>query len=709
MKSTLDSGQNQGESKNLGKACSNIRELCLQGRLQEVVHMLYQMDHRGLQALSDDYVLILQQCISRQALAEAKRVYALCLKSGFEPDLFLGTRIVKMYAECGRLIDARHVFDIMPERDVVSWSVMIAGYAQHGFGVDSLKLFEQMQQQGVNPDKVVYVSALKSCASLAATEKGRHIHACIIESGIETDNFVWNTFVDMYAKCGSIEQAQHEFMKMPRRNVVSWNTMIAGYVHDGFWQEALKLFEQMQEKGVKPDKFTLTSVLNACACGDCFDQGKRIHALIFSTSEFESDVRIGNAVVDMYAKCGDLEHAYQVFQEMPVRNVVSWTSLITGYAKHELGKEALQFYKQMQREGVKPDKVTFISAVNACASIPSLQEGKLVHRDFVESGFELDLSVGNSLIDMYAKCSSLEHACIVFNTLSAPNVCSWTTMISGYAQHGLFEKSLELFWHMLHERVNLDRVTFVSALNACAGMASLEQGTQIHAHIIYSGAELDVFVGSALVDMYAKCGSLLHACQVFDKIPVRNIVSWTAIVSAHAQHGNGKAVSQLIQQMHGEGVKIDTMASVCVLSACSHTGLVEEGRRFFDSMIEDYGIKPTVEHYACMVDLLGRAGHLAEAVDLIHKMPFQPTRIVWTALLGACRTFGNMEIAKQATEGLLRLESQDASTYVLLSNISSASRTSEQESSDNDIRCVSVKDPGYMGDPSTSVEVQQVQ
>uniref|UniRef100_UPI0040747504 Synthetic PPR-DYW protein n=1 Tax=synthetic construct TaxID=32630 RepID=UPI0040747504 len=454
-------------------------------------------------------------------------------------------------------------------------------------------------------------------------------------------------------------------------SVFSWNSKIRGYARNGQPEEALSLYSQMRRSGIKPDNYTFPFVLKACASLSSLKEGKQIHGHVIK-SGFESDVYVQSALIDMYAKCGELEDARKVFDEMPERNVVSWNAMISGYAQNGQSEEALELFREMQQEGIKPSEFTFCSVLSACASLGSLEMGKQIHGYVIKSGFESIVFVGNALIDMYAKCGSIEDARKVFDEMPERTVVSWTAMISGYAQNGQSEEALELFREMQREGVKPDEVTLPSVLSACANLGALEQGKQIHAYVIKSGFESDVFVGSALIDMYAKCGSIEDARKVFDKMPERDVVSWNAMIAAYAQHGHGKEALQLFQQMQQEGVKPSEVTFTSILSACSHAGLVDEGHHYFESMSPDYGITPRVEHYGCMVDLLGRAGRLDEAEDLIKSMPFQPNVVVWGTLLGACRVHGDVERGERAAERILELDPESAAPYVLLSNIYAA-------------------------------------
>ncbi|KAJ7569148.1 hypothetical protein O6H91_01G063500 [Diphasiastrum complanatum] len=596
-----------------------------------------------------------------------------------------------MYSKCGSVLDAHKVFSNMPQRNVYSWTAIISAYADSGQGEEAINLFQQMQRTGLAPDKVVFVVVLKACASLAALEQGKQLHSDIIKRGFQSDVIVGSTLVDMYAKCGCTDDARELFNNMSERDVVSWNAMIAGYAQNGLGKEALALYEQMKQEGVQPDKITFVVLLKACASLAALEQGKQLHSDIIERG-FQSDVIVGNTLVDMYAKCGCTEDARELFNNMSERDVVSWNAMIVGYAQNGLGKEALALYEQMKQEGVQPNKVTFTCVLSACASLAALAQGKQLHYDIIKRGFQSDVIVSSTLVDMYAKCGCTDDARELFNNMSERNVVSWSAMIAGYAQNGLGKEALALYEQMKQEGVQPDIVTFTCVLSACASLAALEQGKQLHSDIIKRGFQSDVIVGSTLIDMYAKCGCIEDARELFNYMSERNVVSWSAMIAGYAQNGLGKEALALYEQMKQEGVQPDNVTFTCVLSACAHSRLVDEGRYVFDSMCKDHDVTPTKEHYACMVDLLVRAGCWADAELFINKMPIQPDSVVWMTLLGAARNHGHVEIGRRAFDLVVKLEPKNAAPYVLLSNIyATAGRKDELAKIRNEMKDVGVK------------------
>ena len=637
----------------------------------EAYELFLQMKREGFKPNAITYISILNACASAGALEWVKEVHTHAREAGFESDVRVGNALVHMYAKCGSIDDARLAFDKMEERDVVTWTVMIGGLAEHGCGHEAYGLFLQMKREGLKPDAFTYASILNACASAGALEWVKEVHRHAREAGFESDVRVGNALVHMYAKCGSIDDARLAFDKMEERDVVTWTVMIGGLAQHGCGHEGYVLFQQMQLGGFKPNAITYISILNACASAGALEWVKEVHTHAREAG-FESDVRVGNALVHMYAKCGSIADAHLAFDKMEERDVVTWNVMIGGLAEHGCGHEAYELFLQMKREGLKPDAFTYASILNACASAGALEWVKEVHTHAREAGFESDVRVGNALVHMYAKCGSIDDARLAFDKMEERDVVTWNVIIGGLAEHGCGHEAYVLFQQMQLEGFKPNAITYMSILNACASAGDLEWVKEVHRHAREAGFESDVRVGNALVHMYAKCGSIADARLTFDKMEERDVVTWNVMIGGLAQHGCGHEALEVFRSMIADGVKPNEISFVAVLSACSHSGLVDEGRRLFLAMTQDYGIEPTVVLCNCMVDVVGRAGHLEEAKLFIDKMPVEPNEATWGALLGACRTYGNVDLGKLAANELLKLEPKDASAYVLLSNIYAA-------------------------------------
>eukprot|EP01018_Ginkgo_biloba_P019323 Gb_30147 [translate_table: standard] len=520
-----------------------------------------------------------------------------------------------------------------------------------------------MDYRGIRADTSTYASLLQGCLNNKALPEGKRVHAHMTERGFKPGIYLETTLVAMYAKCGSLVNARKVLDEMPKRNVVSWTTLIAAYARYGYDEEALTLFYQMQRTGIEPNEFTFASVLPACANLASLELGKEVHEEIIR-SGFHSNVFVGSALVDMYVKCRSIKDAREVFDKMPDRNVVSWNAMITGYAQNGNVDAAFKLFQKMPAQ----DMVSWNAMIAGYAQNGYVNEALV----FFQKMPDRDVVSWNTMIAGYAQNGLVDEAMKLFQKMREPDVFSWNMMIAGYAQNGHIEKALDLFRRMRLTDVIPDSDSFTAVLPVSAHLAALEHGKAVHEDIIRNGFQSDVFVGSALIDMYAKCGRIDKARKIFNRMQRRNVVSWTAMIVGYAMHGCGKEALKLFEQMQHSGTNPDHVTFVGVLSACRHAGLVDDGWQYFNRMSRDYQITPAVQHYCCMVDLLGRAGRLDEAHDFINKMPIKPDAAVWGSLLGSCRIHNNIELGEFAAKQLFELDPNNAAHYVLLSNLYAA-------------------------------------
>ncbi|KAH9288067.1 hypothetical protein KI387_032184, partial [Taxus chinensis] len=410
----------------------------------EALALFHQMQRTDVQPNQFTFASILTTCAKIRALEQGMDIHQSIMERGFLLDIVIANALVDMYLKCGSTQMACELFDKMPQKNVVSWTSMIAGYTQNGFVEKALETFKQMQLVGVNPNSTTFASLLSACAKMGALEQGMDIHESIMERGFLSDVVVANALVDMYAKCGSIQKARALFDNMPQKDIISWNAIIVGYAQNGFVEKALETFKEMQLVGVKPDSTTFASILPACAKMGALEQGMDIHQSIMEMG-FLSDVIVASALVDMYAKCGSIHKACELFNRMPQRNVISWTAMIAGYAQNGFVEKALETFKQMQSTGVMPDFTTFASILSACAKMGALEQGLYIHQSIIESGVLSNVVVVNALIDMYAKCGSIHKARDLFEKMHQRDAISWNAMVAGYAQNGFCKDALKLF------------------------------------------------------------------------------------------------------------------------------------------------------------------------------------------------------------------------------------------------------------------------
>ncbi|XAR49248.1 hypothetical protein NMG60_11032375 [Bertholletia excelsa] len=488
----------------------------------------------------------------------------------------------------------------------------------------------------------------------------------------KTPSILVTNLIKSYSEEGLINRARQLFDEMPERDVVAWTAMISGYVLCCQDSRALIMFREMMREGkAHPNAFTVSSALKACKGMKSMCCGAQIHGLAIKQG-INSNLYVDNSLLDMYAtSCVTMDSAYMVFQEIHPKNSVSWTALITGYTHLGDGYTALQVFRKMLSEEVEASAFCFSIAVRASTSLSSHACGRQIHAAVIKHGFESNISVMNSILDMYCRCDCLAEANRCFFGMREKDLITWNTLIAGYVKLNSI-KSLKLFIQMQSEGFTPNCFTFTSVITACAKLAVLSSGQLVHGGIIRRGLQGDTALANSLIDMYSKCGNVADSHKIFRKMLHRNLVSWTSMMIGYGSNARGKDAVALFDDMINSGVRPDRVVFMAVLIACSHAGLVDEGLSYFKSMIYDYNIIPDQEIYGCAVDLLGRAGRVKEAYELMESMPFKPDESVWGAFLGACRAHNLPNMGELAEQRILRLRPNVPGTYLMLSNIYAA-------------------------------------
>ncbi|CAI9086972.1 OLC1v1020917C1 [Oldenlandia corymbosa var. corymbosa] len=603
------------------------------------------------------------------------QLHGTVIKRGFTSNIYVGNALIDMYGKCGRLEDAKAVFDLMLERDcvswnsivtactangmvndaleflrrmssgeddvaptVVSWSAVIGGLAQNGYDEEAIDMLYSMLEAGFKPNAQTLASVLPACARLQRLGLGKEIHGYLFRHLFMHNSFVVNGLVDLYRRCGKMETAQILFLLFSTRNEVSYNTMIVGYFETGEISRAEELFDEMELEGRR-------DVIN------------------------------------------------------------SWNSMISGYVNNSMMDKALTLFRDLVSKDVKANSYTLGSVLTAIADTASSRIGKEVHSYAIGRGMQSDTFVGGALVEMYCKCKDLNAAQKAFDEVIEKDTPTWNVLISGYAQlkanqesincllqkmkedgfdpnvytwNGIIaghvendnnEVALQLFLAMQSSsNIRPDIYTIGIILPVCSRLATIDRGMQAHAFAIKRGFESEPHVGVALLDMYAKCGNLKYSKRVYNRIRNSNLVTENAMLSAYATHGEGEEGITFFRRLLVNGFNPDGVTFLSALSCCVHAGSVEEGRECYN-MMAYYDVKPTLKHYTCLVDLLSRAGLLQEAYKVISKMPMKPDSVIWGALLGGCVIHGNIEIGELAAENLIELEPNNTANHVMLGNL----------------------------------------
>ncbi|KAK7245163.1 hypothetical protein RIF29_39998 [Crotalaria pallida] len=650
---------------------SYISLMCKQHHYKEALGAfdLY-LKNPSIQLEPSTYTNLVLACTNARSLEYGKKIHDHILKSRYQPDVILQNHILNMYGKCGSLKDARKVFDAMQQRNVISWTLMISGYSQNGQAKDAIIMYIQMLRSGHFPDQLTFGSIIKACFIAGDIDLGKQLHAHVIKSGFGHHIIAQNALISMYTKFGQITDASDVFTMIANKDLISWGSMITGFTQVGYEVEALYLLRDMLRQGVyQPNEFIFGSVFSACSGLLEPEFGRQIHGL---SAKFGlgRNVFAGCSLCDMYAKFGLLSSAKMAFYQIENPDLVSWNAIIATFANSGDADEAISIFCEMIHMGLIPDSITFLSLLCACGNPMTLNQGMQIHSHIIKIGFDKDAAVCNSLLSMYTKCSNLHDAFAVFKDTSGnANTVSWNAILSACLQHKQPGEAFRLFKQMLFSENKPDSVTITNLLGTCAELACLEVGNQVHCFSVKSGLDLDASVGNGLIDMYAKCGSLKQARDVFDSIQNPDVVSWSSLIVGYAQFGLGHEALTLFRMMKSLGVQPNEVTYLGVLSACSHIGLVKEGWHLYKTMKVEHGIAPTREHFSCMVDLLARAGCLYEAETFIKKTGFYPDNTTWKTLLASCKTHGNADIAKRAAENILKLDPSNSSVLVLLCNI----------------------------------------
>nr|XP_043621578.1 pentatricopeptide repeat-containing protein At5g39350 [Erigeron canadensis]XP_043621579.1 pentatricopeptide repeat-containing protein At5g39350 [Erigeron canadensis]XP_043621580.1 pentatricopeptide repeat-containing protein At5g39350 [Erigeron canadensis] len=620
---------------------------------------------------------LLYSYAAKKSLTDITKLHGHLIISGFLAQWessYVPGLLASGYALSGHVPYARQLFDVLHLRTKRAYNSMIRLYTEKGYPYNALEVFLEMFKSGrMKADRLTYPHVVKACAELSMSQFGLSVHGLVISTGVDSNTFVGNSLLAMYMSFGEQDGARRVFDEMHDKCVVSWNTLISGYFRNGCANESLRVFNEMVNAGEDIDKATVLSVLPACAYLKELDVGRKVHDLVKEKGLAES-LFVRNALVDMYVKCGQMDDARIMFNETSERDVVTWTSMVNGYIVNGDAQSAISLCPFMMLEGVRPNALTLASLLSACAALKDLKQGKSFHGWALKNYLDSDVNVETGLIDMYAKCAFVTYSFSVFNKTSKTRTAPFNAILSGCSENGLGREAIMLFKEMRLEGVVTNEATLKSLLPAYAITTDLKQVTSFHGYLIRSGFLSKSDLATGLIDIYSKCGALEQAHMAFNEVPSkkRDIILWSVIIAGYGKHGNGEVALSLFNQMVRSGVEPNEVTFTSVLHACSHSGLVDEGLSLFRFLLKDQKVNPRPSHYTCIIDLLGRAGRLEEAYELIATMPTAPNHTVWGALLAACAVHENVELGEVAAKWLFELEPENTGNYILMGNIYSA-------------------------------------
>lgn len=593
---------------------------------------------------------------------QARQIQTQSLKRGINQFLHVNTALIDLYMKLGLTSHARQLFEDMSFRDVVSWNVLICGYSQNGYLYDALQLFVHMLRESFRPNQTTIVGLLPSCGRPELILQGRSIHGFGIKAGLCCDPQLKNALTSMYAKCYDLEASQFLFEEMAEKNVVSWNTMIGAYGQNGLLEKAVLCFKEMLREGLQPSSVTMVNLMSANAVPET------VHCYIIKCG-FTNDASVVTSLVCLYAKQGFTDMAKLLYEHYPTKDLISLTAITSSYSEKGDIESAVECFIQTLKLDVKPDAVALISVLHGITSPSHFVIGCSFHGYGLKSGLSTDCLVTNGLISMYCRFDEIEAALSLFFNMREKPLITWNSVISGCVQAGKSSDAMELFCKMNMCGQKPDAITIATLLSGCCQLGNLRIGETLHSYILRNNVKVEDFTGTALIDMYSKCGRLDYAEKVFYSIKDPCLATWNSIISGYSLFGLEHKAFRCYSELQEHGLEPDKITFLGVLAACTHGGLVYLGMEYFRIMTEECGLMPSLQHYACIVGLLGRAGLFKEAIEFINNMDIRPDSAVWGALLSACCIQQEVKLGECLAKKLFLLNHKNGGFYVLMSNL----------------------------------------
>ncbi|KAJ8546370.1 hypothetical protein K7X08_018953 [Anisodus acutangulus] len=598
------------------------------------------------------------------------QLHSLTIRTGLLYDTHLAAKLTELYVELLPVHNARKLFDEIPHPSIYTCNRILQRFCGNKRYEEVLShfsstfLFEK-------PDHFTLLFVLKACSALNALNFGKTIHGLGKKHGnIDSNMFLGSGLIDMYSKCGNMDDALRTFEEYSKPDIVLWTTLVTGYEKNFKPDEALAVFTGMvMTRGVIPDPINLVTVVSACTQLLNLKAGKNIHGFLIRKG-YENPLPLFNALLNLYTKTGSIEYAGSLFRIIEEKDVISWSCMISCCAHNGATDRAISLFDEMIYKGVEPNSVCMISALQACEASCNIEKGRKIHELAFQKGLERDILVSTALIDMYMSCCAPNEAIMVFDRMLNKDAVSWFTLLCGCVQNGMANKSMQIFCDMMASDIQPDATMMVKILGSCSELGVLQLTCCLHGYVIRGGFISNLFIGASLIECYAKCGSLEEAIEVFERLTDKDVVIWSSMFAGYGIHGQARESIKLFHRMVTDStVRPNKVTFLSILAACSHAGFVEEGIEFFNMMLNEYQLMPESKHYAIIVDLLGRTGELEKAMCIINQMQSQVGPHVWGALLSACKIHQNAEIGEVAARNLLRLDPDHAGYYILLSNV----------------------------------------
>ncbi|XP_021803226.1 pentatricopeptide repeat-containing protein At4g39530 [Prunus avium] len=598
---------------------------------------------QNLQSRRRALVNLLQLRFSDQPIWYDKRMHAQVVVSGFQDDVFLANLLLHSYTKSDSIVYARKLFDKMPEKNSVTWSSMVSMYTKHGNDEEALVMFSEFcRNSDGKPNEYTLASVIRACTRLGGVDQGAQVHSFVVKTGFDQEVYVGTSLVDFYSKNGDIEEAKLIFDGLKVKSAVTWTIMIAGYARCGRSEVSLKLFNQMRDTDVLPDKYVISSLLIACSALKFIGGGKQIHAYVLRRGTV-MDVSVVNVLVDFYTKCGEVQAGRKLFNTIVVKDLISWTTMIAGYMQNSFNREAVKLFSEMARLGWKLDGFGCSSILTSCASLEALNHGREVHAYAIRVNLVYEDYVKNSLIDMYAKCDSLTNARRVFDSMADHNVVSYNAMIEGYSRQDEMSEALDLFNEMRIRLLHPSLLTFVSLLGVSAALFTLELSKQIHGLVTKYGYCLDVFAGSALIDVYSKCSCISDARLVFEEMNEKDIVVWNAMFCGYTQQLESEEALKLYLELQLSRQKPNEFTFAALVSAASNLASIQHGQQFHNQLIK-MGLDSDPFVTNALVDMYSKCGSIEEACKIFDSKIWSDVAC-WNSIISTYAQHGEAEQA----------------------------------------------------------------
>ncbi|CDP05128.1 unnamed protein product [Coffea canephora] len=613
--------------------------------------------------------IVIRACSALRDRNQGTTVQACAIKSGFDSNPVLTSSLIDLYSKCDNKEAAHKIFMNMRNGDTVSWTTMISSFIQEGSWITALRLFICMIKREIQPNEYTYAKILSACGGLTYLNSGRLIHARMLVLGIRLNLVLKTALTDMYARCKRMEDAIKVSKQTLEQDTVLCTTLLSGFCHNLEIKEAVDAIQQMVAHGITPNSYTYAVILNGCSLALTLQLGIQFHSRVIEIG-LENNVSVGNALIDMYLKCsGGIIDAFKVFEQIRSPNIISWTSLISGFVEHGLGYEAFQAFEKMQFAGIMPNSFTFSSILQACGMMKSANHTRRFHGYIIKMNIGHDIVVANALVGAYAGLHMVDDAWRIIGEMHHRDVITYTSVASKLNQLGLFEMALEVISYMQEDNIEMDGFTLSTVLSASASLGAIPQGKQLHCYAIKSGFSGWTSVSNGLIAFYGKCGCMHDVKRAFDEACQPDVVSWNSLIFSLAVSGHVSSALSTFEDMKLAGVRPDSTTILAVLSACRRCGLVDMALEYFHSTREANDAVPELEHYVCLVDLLGRAGRMQEAMAIIETMPFRPDALIYKTMLNACKIHSDVPLGEEMASRGLELEPCNPAFYLLLADM----------------------------------------